>query len=104
MMLQQGVEPVPGQALAGEEDSLLSQQEQGDHLLAETSPSVPNGNLLAGNPCLALRSSFLTFGTSHSVPSKVCFPSETTEGPVETSKDSFAKTRFEISSVASMYL
>ena len=44
----QGIEAVPGQTLAGEEDSLLSQQDQGDSLLGEPSQSIPNGDLLGG--------------------------------------------------------
>ncbi len=44
----QGIEAVPGQTLAGEEDSLLSQQDQGDSLLGEPSQSTPNGDLLGG--------------------------------------------------------
>ena len=44
----QGIEAAPGQTLAGEEDSLLSQQDQGDSLLGEPSQSTPNGNLLGG--------------------------------------------------------
>ena len=45
----QGIEAVPGQALAGEEDSLLSNDDQGDSLI-EPSQSAPNGALLPGMP------------------------------------------------------
>lgn len=47
-MYMQGIEAVPGQTLAGEEDSLLSQQDQGDSLLEQPSQSTPNGDLLGG--------------------------------------------------------
>lgn len=43
----QGIEAVPGQALAGEEDSLLGHDDLGDQL-PEPRHSTPNGDLLGG--------------------------------------------------------